>query len=70
MANDLEILLTRSLAAEINVSIATAPPAHITVSIHHPSGGPNGGQDIAKDFTADADGRWPTGAIATRAPLP
>lgn len=60
MAQDLETLLTRLLAAEINVSIATAPPAHITVSIHDP----NGGRDIAKDFMVDAAGRWPEGAIA------
>lgn len=61
MVEDLEILLTRLVAAEINVSIATAPPAQIKVSIHDP----NGGRDIANDFTAGADGRWPTGAIAT-----
>ena len=61
MAEDLEILLTHLLVAEINVSIATAPPAHITVSIHDP----NGGRDLVKEFAADAEGRWLRGAIAT-----
>jgi hypothetical protein len=58
MAEDLETVLARLLAAEINVSIATVPPGHISVRIHDPNGGP----DLAKNFTPDAAGS--SGAIA------
>lgn len=48
MAIDLETVLAHLLAAEINVSVATAPPAHISVRIRDPKG-----SDVARDFTPD-----------------
>jgi hypothetical protein len=52
MAEDLETVLARLLAAEINVWIATVPPGHISVRIHDPNGGP----DLANNFAPDAGG--------------
>lgn len=57
MAIDLETVLAHLVAAEINVSVVTAPPAHVSVRIRDPKG-----SDVAKDFTPDAAG--PGGTIA------
>lgn len=46
MTADLETVLRRLQAAEINAWIATAPPAHIQARMH----GPDGGADIVCDF--------------------
>ena len=58
---DLEDVLARLQAAEINCSVATAPPAHIAASLHDPEGGP----DIRTEFEPIGK-RWPRSEIASR----
>ncbi|WP_428673783.1 hypothetical protein [Reyranella sp.] len=58
-AEDLESVVLWLQDAEINCWIVNAPPAHISVGLHDPAGGP----DIRHDFQP-VDGAWPRGAMA------
>jgi hypothetical protein len=56
--DDLESVLTWLQEVEINVWIATTPPAHMAVGVHDPYGG----EDIRRDFHT-VGGEWPRGEI-------